>query len=213
MNLCIIFPSFLQTPNSQFPLPSMHYVNLYDRTCGVWILGIVSPLTIFGLYLLCNGDVGKYVPRFMQQYVLIENETRGDDSVKISLSKSLEEYLRKLARKNLVTLVEDAYDENVFPGKSFHGIRMVEIKFKNMSQFKKEMKRFYESEKKNIVDSQNTIFPRYMNSDMKDIFERGDSFFPKIMQFFGFFKRKRVKKFVVGSHEEFNSTAREYVKI
>jgi hypothetical protein len=191
----------------------MHYVNLYDRTCGRWILGIVSPLTIYGLYLLCHGDVGKYVPRFMQQYVLIENETRVDDSVKISLSKSLEEYLRKLARKNLVTLVEDAYEGEIILGTNFHGIRMVEIKFKNMTLFKKEMKKFYESEKKNIFESQNTIFPRCINSDMKNIFERSDSFFPKIMQFFGFLKRKRVKRFVVGSDQEFNSTATEYIKV
>jgi len=173
----------------------------------------VSPLTEITLYLLSYGNRDRYVPRFMQQYLMIENENVEEDCVKISLCKNLEQYLRKLAGKNLITLVEDEEEDAISPGKSFHGIRVVQIDFRKITLLKKEMKKFYESEKKNIFQSQNTTFPRSNDSDIKNIFERSSSFFPKIMQYFGFLKKKREKRFVVGLDREFHSTAVQYIKV
>jgi hypothetical protein len=189
----------------------MQYVNVYDSTreSRKWVLCLVSPATAFGLYLLYSGNVGRFVPRFMQQYVMIENDEREDETVKISLAKNLEMFLRTMAQKNIITLIENSDKSE----SSFEGIKIVQVEFRRQTLLRKNVRTFYENEKKNILKSKNTKFPRKMDEDLKYVFESAESFFPKIMEYFDFKRKKRGKKFVVGSNEELWGGAMNYIKM
>jgi len=189
----------------------MQYVNVYDSTheSRKWVLCLVSPATAFGLYLLYSGNVGRFVPRFMQQYVMIENEEREDETVKISLAKNLEMFLRRMAQKNIITLIENSDKRE----SSFEGIKIVQVQFRRQTLLRKNVRMFYEFEKENISKSKNTMFPRKMDADLKYVFESAESFFPKIMEYFDFKRKKKAKKFVVGSNEELWGGAMNYIKM
>jgi hypothetical protein len=140
---------------------------------------------------------------------MIEDEEREDETIKISLAKNLEMFLRTMAQKNIITLIENSDRRQ----SSFEGIKMVQVEFRKQTLLRKKVRMFYESEKKAILKSKNTKFPRNMDEDLKYIFQSTDSFFPKIMEYFDFKRKKKTKRFVVGSNEELWGGAMNYFKM